>query len=106
MKTLRVTRYKCSTCGKVYDSKASAEACEAKPVSHDKGVKVGDVVRITQGDGTGELATVETVYVVDREWGSYAWERYWHTVALIAKVNDGWGHRILTFDSYEYVGAA
>lgn len=33
METIHVTRYKCSTCGKVYDSKPSAEACEAKPVS-------------------------------------------------------------------------
>lgn len=101
METLQVTRYKCSTCGKVYDRKDSAEACEAKPVSQDKGVKVGEVVRITQGDGAGELATVEKVYVIDREWGHYAWERYWHTVALTAKLNKGWGHRMLTFDNYE-----
>lgn len=106
MEEVQVTRYKCSTCGKVYDSKASAEACEAKPVSQDNGVKVGEVVRITQGDGAGELATVETVYVIDREWGHYTWERYWHTVALTAKLNKGWGHRMLTFDSYERLGAA
>lgn len=101
MEILTVTRYKCSICSAVYDSKASAEACEAKPISQDKGVKVGDVVRITHGDGAGELATVETVRIVDREWGHYAWERYWHTVELTAKLHKSPGHRHLLFDSYE-----
>lgn len=101
MEELLVTRYKCQTCGKVYDRLENAEECEKRPVSQDKGVKVGDVVKITAGDGAGLTATVESVFVIDREWGHYAWERYWHTVALTAKVNGSYGHRMLTFDNYE-----
>jgi hypothetical protein len=100
---LQITRYKCGTCGSVYDASESAELCDSKPVTQDRGVKVGDVVRITAGDGSGGLATVEQVYVLSRDWGHYAWERYWHTVALNAKLNRGYGHRMLTFDSYEVV---
>jgi signal peptidase I len=96
-----VTKFRCTTCKHVYDSKEGADRCESKPITQDRGVKVGDVVRITAGDGTGKTATVESVYVVDREWGHYAWERYWHTIALTAKVNDNYGHRVLVFDSYE-----
>jgi hypothetical protein len=70
-------------------------------VSQDKGVKVGDVVLVTKGDGAGSKATVESRFIFDMEWGHYAWERYWHTVGLTAKLNDSWGTRQLTFDSYE-----
>jgi hypothetical protein len=101
VETFQVTKYRCATCQHVYDTEEGAKACESRPVRQDRGVKVGDVVRIIAGDSTGRTATVESVYVVDREWGHYAWERYWHTVALAAKVNDSWGHRTLTFDSYE-----
>lgn len=103
METIQVTRYKCSTCGKVYDNKTGATSCESAPVSQDKGAKVGDRVRVTLGDGAGGLAIVESVYVIDREWGHYAWKRYWHTVALTAKLVDDVGSRMLTFDSYELV---
>ena len=101
MQEFQITRYKCQTCGHVYDKKEVAAKCETRPVSHDKGVKVGDVVLIIAGDGDGKTATVDSVYVMDMEWGHYAWERYWHTVALTAKINDGPGSRMLTFDCYE-----
>ncbi len=64
-------------------------------------MKVGDTVIITQGDGEGSKAIVESIHIYDKEWGHYAWDRYWHTVGLTAKVVDGWGHRSLTFDSYK-----
>jgi plastocyanin len=105
MKVVEHTRYKCETCGKEYVTEADAETCEARPVAHDRGVKPGDKVRITAGDGAGHTATVESVTVLDREWGHYAWERYWHTVALTAKVEGSWGHRFLTFDNYALIGA-
>lgn len=101
MEAVQITRYRCSTCHHVFGSESAALACESRPVSHNRGVRVGDRVRITAGDGAGSTAIVETVYVIDREWGHYAWERYWHTVALTAKVEGGYGHRMLTFDSYE-----
>lgn len=100
---LQITRYKCKTCGHVYDSEEAADRCESRPVREDRGVKVGDTVLITAGDGEGMKAKVESIYIVDMEWGHYAWERYWHTVALTAKVIDSWGHRTLTFDSYKVI---
>lgn len=101
-KPLNITRYQCATCGTVYDTEKQANACEGRPISQDKGVKVGDMVRITSGDGTGQRAVVKSLSIVSRDWGHYAWERYWHTVALDVRFE---GHealgRFLTFDSYE-----
>ena len=99
------TIYQCEKCKADYSSKAEAKKCEAKAISQDKGVKVGDIVMITQGDGKGLKAKVESVYVIDKSWGHYAWERYWHTIALTAKIVDSWGSRLLTFDSYETLKA-
>lgn len=100
-KAIPTTRYQCSICRHIYATEAEAERCESRPISEDRGVKVGDVVTITGGDSTGRDARVESVYVIDKDWGHYAWERYWHTVALTAKVIDHWGHRTLTFDNYK-----
>lgn len=97
---VHITHYRCRTCRHVFTSQSSADACEGKPVTYDRGVKVGDKVRITDGDGKGSTATVECIHIIDREWGHYAWERYWHTVALTAKVDNSYGHRMLTFDNY------
>lgn len=104
MKTIQIQKYQCDICGQSYGTADAAKKCESKPVSEDKGVKVGDVVLITKGDGQGSTATVESRFVFDRV-AHYAWERYWHTVGLTAKLNDSWGHRQLTFDSYEPVAA-
>jgi hypothetical protein len=102
---VQLTKFRCGTCLHLYDTRDAADLCESRPVCQDKGANVGDVVRITAGDGAGELATVETRFVIDRGWGHYAWDTYWHTVGLSAKLNKGWGHRMLTFDSYETVSA-
>lgn len=94
------TLYQCEKCQANYSSQSEAEKCETKSITHDKGVKVGDIVLITAGQGAGQRAEVETVYVIDKAWGHREWETYWHTVALTAKLDEGWGNRLLTFDSY------
>jgi hypothetical protein len=104
METITQTLFKCSICKHAYSTEKEALDCESKPVEHDRGVKVGDKVRITNGEGVHEQATVTDVYVVDRHWGHYAWKKYWHTVAVNAKLDNSWGSRMLTFDSYERVG--
>ena len=95
-----ITKYKCAICGAMYDTFTAAESCESRPVRQDKGVKIGDRVRVTAGDGVGRLGPVEAVIIFDKEWGHYAWERYWHTVGVTAALDEGF-HRLLTFDSYE-----
>lgn len=92
------TEYECTVCNARYSTFDSAKRCEDRPVAHDKGVQVGDLVRITHGEGRGSLAKVERVFTISSEWGP---ERYWHTIALTAQVIDSWAHRMLTFDHYE-----
>jgi hypothetical protein len=104
VKAIELTRYQCATCGTVYDTKEQASTCESRPVQQDKGVKIGDVVRITNGDGTGQRAVVTRRVIISRDWGHYAWERYWHTVALDAHFEGREALcRFLTFDSYEVI---
>lgn len=103
METILEVNYKCSICGTTYKDEKSAYDCEEKPISQDKGVKVGDKVFILSGDGTGEIATVKRRMVVDKSWGHYAWERYWHTVMISADIDGSYGSRQLTFDAYEPV---
>lgn len=105
MKTSTVKKYECELCGTVYESEEAAKRCESRPVSQDKGAKVGDRVYITGGDGIGEQAIVQSRHVYSREWGHGQWERYWHTVGLTAKMADTWGSRQLTFDDYALIAA-
>jgi hypothetical protein len=107
MKEFTVTKYKCETCGAVYESVLDAKSCEKKQVTHDKGVKIGDTIRIVRGDGQG-LAKVTGRFVYNKEWGHYAWKRYWHTVGLAADcLGEGaWGSRQLTFDDYDLVAVS
>lgn len=95
------TMYECSVCGAEYETEKEAASCERKKVTKDKGVKKGDTIKITNGDGTGKYATVEDIFIYSKYWGHYAWKRYWHTVGLNAKLIDDWGSRQLTFDDYE-----
>ncbi len=101
------TTYKCGLCELEFGTEVEALQCEAKPITEDKGVKVGDKVWILHGQGTGEIATVERIVVVKKDWGHYAWERYWHTIAVSADCtypNGTYsGTRFLTFDSYRPV---
>jgi hypothetical protein len=95
-----IIKYQCEVCGRVYDDKEDAARCETKPVQNDKGVKVGDGVLITRGDGAGKFAKVTAITVQERGWGP---ANYDHSVALVADVIGSWGSRLLTFDSYEVV---
>lgn len=101
MKKIRQTVYQCEICKKIYRTEKDAKECESRPVSRDRGVKVGDTVLITGGDGSGKVANVIEVSVFSRGWGHYAWGRYWHTVGLTADVVGGYASRVLTFDQYE-----
>ena len=101
MKVSTKQEYQCELCGTKYSSEATAKECESRPVRFD-GVKVGDYVRILRGDGKGKRVKVSSVFVFDREWGHYAWKRYWHTVGCVADMDCG--SRQLTFDDYEIVG--
>ena len=98
MKTETSTKYICEICGAKYNSSAEAIQCESIPVKHDKGVKVGDKVRITAGDGIGLLCTVENVCVYSPGWGPPIYD---HAVYMVGKVEGSWGHRQLSHNSYE-----
>ena len=101
MKTKELTRYICEICGGTYETAQAALLCETRPVSQDKGVKVGDIVLVTAGEGAGIKAKVTRVSVCSRLYSHYAWERYWHTVAVTADLVDHFGSRFLMFDNYE-----
>jgi hypothetical protein len=103
MKAIPTTEYQCEICKHVYDTQDKALKCESRPVSQDRGVKIGDRVLITGGDGKGHLCEVSEIGIHDMEWGHYAADRYWHTVCVGGKVIGSWGHRALTFDDYEVV---
>ena len=94
--------YTCEICGRAWGNESIALKCESRPVTQDKGVKVGDEVKILRGDGIGEIAIVTSVGIYDMEWGHYAWEHYWHTVFVVADLPSG-GTRQLSFDCYEPV---
>jgi hypothetical protein len=100
MKTLPVHRYQCEICGEKYIKQSDAETCESRPISQNKGVAKGDRVIITHGDGVGETVTVDAVCILSRDWDYYTLDRYWHTVAVMAKFLDG-SQRLLPFDSYK-----
>lgn len=98
MRTKQVTEYICETCGHSFGTEAAAQACEKRSVTHDKGVKVGDIIVITQGEGAGEKAKVTDRFIFGSDWGP---SRYSHTVGLNAALVNSWGSRQLTFDSYK-----
>lgn len=100
MKTVSLTRYECGICGSQYESQDGALKCESRPICQGKGAKIGDRVRVLNGDGAGEIAHVTDLSVIDMRWGHYVWERYWHTIAVTARLSSG-GFRLLTFDCYE-----
>lgn len=98
MKVITITKYECEKCGHQHITEAAALECEALPVKYDRGVKVGDLVLITKGDGAGMKGEVTAVHVTAPGWGPRAYD---HAVYLVAKVVGSWGHRQLSFDSYE-----
>jgi hypothetical protein len=103
MKKIVKTSYQCEICKEIFLTEKYAIECEKHPVTYDRGVKKGDKVNLLTGKGNGELATVERTYVINQSWGHGDAERYWHTIGLIASLDEKAGSRILTFDDYEVV---
>ena len=95
-----IIKYQCDVCGRVHSDKEGAIKCEAIPIQHDKGVKVGDGVLITRGEGAGQFAKVTAIYIQESGWGPSVYD---HSVSLVADVVGSWGSRSLTFDSYGVV---
>lgn len=100
---LYLIKYRCGVCGEAYNNETRANECESRPITDDKGVKVGDVVIITAGEGKGEKAVVKNRIIFDREWGHYMWERYWHSVGLAVNLLNNTGSRQLTYDCYRTI---
>ena len=100
MKTHHYVRYECEICGGKYDAEEAARNCEAQPVLYDKGVKVGDKVLITRGDGKGTQGLVKTIFVTQPGWGPSA---YNHARGLTADVIGSWGTRQLQWTDYEVI---
>jgi hypothetical protein len=98
MKT--ITQYVCEVCCQVYYNEQDALKCEATPLKDDKGVKVGDIVLITEGDGKGHNAKVTDIKVLPP---TYYTDKYHHSIALTADVIDSWGCRFLTCTDYEVI---
>lgn len=90
----------CEICGEEFDRESSCAECESRPLIKDFGVKIGDVVKITAGEGEGKLAKVKRILTHPLRWGGH---KYWHTVSLDADVIGSWGTRLLTWDNYELV---
>lgn len=103
MKTIQVKYYVCEICNHRYEHKIDAETCEAQPITRDKGVNVGDIVRVINGDGTGDLLKVSSRWIYDHYWGP---TKYWHTVGisgeLISGIYQGYS-RSLAFTDYEVI---
>ena len=98
MKEITITKYECEKCNAQYSNKKEAQDCEAIPVKYDRGVKQGDFVLITKGDGSGHRGKVISVNVTKPGWGPRVYD---HTIYLNVDVVDSWGSRQLSFDSYE-----
>ena len=86
-----ISLFKCSICGELYGSEAEAKKCESRPKIEDKGVKIGDIIKIIKGEGAGSRGKVKEIFIYDKSWGHYEWERYWHTVGITADIIGGWG---------------
>lgn len=106
MREIGKIEYQCEVCGQTYEESAAAEKCESKAVSKNRGVKVGDRVKIINGDSSGSFAKVTRIGIFDYEWGNSCADRYHHTIYLIADVIGSFGTRMLPFDSYEVVNNA
>jgi len=102
MKVITKQFYQCEVCNEQYNTSGEAIKCEKRPVTKDKGVKVGDRVKVTIGEGTGESALVTQINILSKDYGHYLWRKYWHTVALIVDFDNG-GTRNILFDTYETI---
>lgn len=85
----------CKVCKAWYEDWGNAVACATKKVTHDKGVLVGDEVKITNGplkETIAKVINIQLVYMYN--------EKYWHTVGVYVKMpKEKVG--FLTHDNYE-----
>lgn len=95
-----IKKWRCIVCNEIFNDIMEAARCEAEPVTKDKGAKLGDRVLITKDDGKGKTAIVNEISVLSK---TYAGLYFWHTIAVAAKIENDWGTRFLTFDSYEVI---
>jgi len=93
-----LNRYQCELCKRIYETQEEAINCESTPVTNDKGVKIGDMVLITSGDGNGKRLRVTSIGVTQKGWGP---AKYDHSVFLTGDVIDSWGSRQLNYNAYE-----
>ena len=100
MKTIQSIEYVCEKCQTHYANWGAALLCENRTVTQDKGVKVGDLVIVTNGDGNGERARVASIGVCSKDYGKRVSQKYWHTVYVFAHFVDSYGSRMLLFDDY------
>jgi hypothetical protein len=112
MESKSPTPHRCPTCGAEYRTQWLADKCQSRPVLHDRGVRVGDWVRVKTGKHKGLVARVEGVRIVTGGFTWWMWGRYWHTVALDVLIRIQQGKRgertngvpdVLMFDEYEVV---
>ena len=66
IEVVTIERFKCPTCGATYGERHLAELCAARPVSQDRGVKVGDTVLYGKYAGT-ELKYEGKDYLIMKE---------------------------------------
>lgn len=105
-KRIETIAYASNVCNEKFHTEAAALDCEKRPVTQDKGVKIDDEIIITRGDGAGKRGKVVKIFPYSKSWGHHAWERYWHTIGLVADVIGSYGSRQLTFDDYVVIDAA
>lgn len=104
MKINHHSTYECEICHENYGSAEKALECESRPITADKFVKIGDLVRIVRGDGAGYThGKITKITVISKDWGHHSWERYWHTIGVVVDLEGDVGTRFLTFDDYEVV---
>lgn len=89
-------KYQCKVCGSIYDNKNEAKKCEKIPITQERGVKKGDFIMLTEGEGKFEDARVLEVGIVGKYTG---FKKYLHTIYLVVKLFDGRQRNVL-FDNY------
>lgn len=95
--------YICDICGSNYRASAEAIDCEKVPVTYDRGVKVGDTVKMLKGRWKGIEALVKEVIIGGAHWNGVA-GKFQHTVILNVLAPDAiedWERISLVHTSYE-----
>lgn len=100
MEVVTHTKYKCSICGKEYNTQEEAISCEQIPITHDKGIRVGDKVLVTYGEGSGHIVPVVSMWIIPGNWDGP--QQYLHTPCIQVEFpHPIYGNRNLLYDDYE-----